>query len=85
MAERAKEMIQKSLRPALFTVQCLRKAHKLIESALQFASHGNMVTKTAATDKRAFPGARPQQSDRLGRRLTASASARMAATYERIN
>ena len=53
MPERAKEMIEESLRLALFVpAQRLRKPEKLIESALQFVSHGGMVTKSVLADKR---------------------------------
>jgi len=48
-------MVQKSLRLAFFvSAQRLREAHELVKSALKLGGHGLMVTKTVATDKRAF-------------------------------
>jgi hypothetical protein len=51
--ERAEEMIQKSLRLALFvSAQCLREAYELNESGFQVLSHGSMLPKSVVTDKR---------------------------------
>src|SRR6266516_3136241 len=52
MPERAKEMIEESLRLALFVpAQRLRETNKLSESGFQILSHGRIVTKTVAADK----------------------------------
>ena len=52
MPERAKEMIEESLRLTLFiSAQRLREANKLSESGFQILSHGRIVTKTVAADK----------------------------------
>ena len=57
MPERTKEMIEKSLRLALFvSAQRLHETNKLTKSALQLLSHGDMVTKTSETDKRLCSG-----------------------------
>jgi len=56
VAERAQEMIQKSLCLALFVAaHCLHEAeaNKLSKSALQLVSHGCMVTKSVTADKSA--------------------------------
>jgi hypothetical protein len=52
MPERAKEMIEESLRLALFvSAQCLREANEFTESALQLVTHSDMLTKKVAADK----------------------------------
>ena len=51
-AKITKEMIDKSLRFALFiAAQRLREANEIVKSALQLVSHGTMVMKSVATHK----------------------------------